>query len=34
MLKTLARKQELKRWGYKRVGDALSIAQAVAMVEE
>ncbi len=34
MLKTLARKQELKRWGYKKVGDALTVAQAVALVEE
>ena len=34
MLKTLARKQELKRWGYKRVADGLSVAEAVALVEE
>ena len=34
LLKTLARKQELRRWDYKRVGDALTVAQAVALVEE
>ena len=34
MLKTLARKQELKRWGYRKVGDALSVSEAVALVEE
>jgi hypothetical protein len=34
MLKTLARKQELKRWGYKRVGDALSVAEAVTLAEQ
>ena len=33
MLKTLARKQELKRWGYRKVGDTLSVAQGVALVE-
>jgi hypothetical protein len=33
MLKTMARKQELKRWGYKKVGDALTVAQAVEIVE-
>ena len=33
LLKTLARKQELKRWEYKRVPDALTVAQAVDMVE-
>jgi hypothetical protein len=33
MLKTLARKQELKRWNYKRIGDALTVAQAVEVIE-
>jgi hypothetical protein len=33
MLKTLARKQELKRWGYKRIADSLTVAQAVELIE-
>ena len=33
MLKTMARKQDVKRWGYKRVGDALTVAEAVEIVE-
>ena len=34
MLKTMARKQEVKRWGYRKVGDSLSVAQAVELVEQ
>lgn len=33
-LKTLARKQDLKRWDYRRVGDALTVAQAVELAEK
>ena len=33
MLKSLARKQELRRWDYKRIGDALTVAQAVELIE-
>jgi hypothetical protein len=34
MLKTLARKQDVKRWAYKQVSDGLSVAEAVTLVEE
>jgi hypothetical protein len=34
MLKTLARKQEAKRWGYQKVKDGMSVAEGVALVEQ
>ena len=34
MLKTLARKEDLKRWGYRKIGDNLSVADAVTLVEQ
>jgi hypothetical protein len=34
LLKTLARKQEMRRWGYKKVDEGLSVAQAVALLEQ
>jgi hypothetical protein len=34
MLKTLARKQDVRRWGYRKVNDGLSVPEAVALVEE
>ena len=33
LMKTLGRKQDLKRWDYTRVDDALTLAQAVELVE-
>ncbi len=33
MLKSLGRKGDLRRWDYKRVGDHLSVAEAVSMLE-
>ena len=33
-MKNLARKQEVKRWGYKKIGDNLSVSDAVTMAEQ
>ena len=32
-LKTIARKQDMRRWGYKKIPDGLSVADAVKLVE-
>jgi hypothetical protein len=32
-LKTIARKQEMRRWGYKKIADGMSVADAVNLVE-
>jgi hypothetical protein len=32
-LKTIARKQEMRRWGYKKISDDLSVADAVKLAE-
>jgi hypothetical protein len=32
-LKTIARKQDMRRWGYKKISDDLSVADAVKLVE-
>lgn len=34
MLKSLARRQDVKRWNYRKVGTSLSVADAVALVEQ
>jgi hypothetical protein len=32
-LKTIARQQESKHWGFKRIADGMSVADAVALAE-